>query len=126
MFTSLSDRLTATFKNLRGKGRLSESDVNKAVRDIRLALLDADVALPVVKSFTHAVRERALGAEVSQAPVSYTHLDVYKRQLGFRVTRDDEMAGIDQSEHAETAYDLGGLAAGRMGVGALLLSLIHI
>ncbi len=67
MFTSLSDRLTATFKNLRGKGRLSESDVNKAVRDIRLALLDADVALPVVKSFTHAVRERALGAEVSQA-----------------------------------------------------------
>jgi signal recognition particle subunit SRP54 len=67
VFTSLSDRLTATFKNLRGKGRLSESDVNKAVRDIRLALLDADVALPVVKSFTHAVRERALGAEVSQA-----------------------------------------------------------
>ena len=67
MFTSLSDRLTATFKNLRTKGRLSESDVNKTVRDIRLALLDADVALPVVKEFTTAVRERALGAEVSQA-----------------------------------------------------------
>ncbi|MFQ6170234.1 signal recognition particle protein [Oryzobacter sp. R7] len=67
MFTSLSDRLTATFKNLRTKGRLSESDVNKTVRDIRLALLDADVALPVVKEFTHRVRERALGAEVSEA-----------------------------------------------------------
>ena len=67
MFTSLSDRLTATFKNLRTKGRLSESDVNKTVRDIRMALLDADVALPVVKEFTAAVRERALGAEVSQA-----------------------------------------------------------
>ncbi len=67
MFTSLSDRLAATFKNLRGKGRLSESDVNKTVRDIRMALLDADVALPVVKDFTHAVRERALGAEVSTA-----------------------------------------------------------
>ena len=67
VFTSLSDRLTATFKNLRGKGRLSESDVNKTVRDIRMALLDADVALPVVKEFTHKVRERALGAEVSQA-----------------------------------------------------------
>jgi signal recognition particle subunit SRP54 len=67
VFTSLSDRLTATFKNLRTKGRLSESDVNKTVRDIRLALLDADVALPVVKDFTHAVRERALGAEVSEA-----------------------------------------------------------
>jgi signal recognition particle subunit SRP54 len=67
VFTSLSDRLTSTFRHLRGKGRLSESDVNRAVRDIRLALLDADVAVPVVKSFTHAVRERALGAEVSQA-----------------------------------------------------------
>ncbi|GGL40973.1 signal recognition particle protein [Phycicoccus endophyticus] len=67
MFTSLSDRLTATFANLRSKGRLSESDVNKTVRDIRLALLDADVALPVVRSFTHNVRERALGAEVSEA-----------------------------------------------------------
>ena len=67
MFNSLSDRLTATFKNLRTKGRLSESDVNKTVRDIRLALLDADVALPVVKEFTSAVRERALGAEVSGA-----------------------------------------------------------
>ena len=66
VFATLSDRLTATFKNLRGKGRL-ESDVNKAIRDIRLALLDADVALPVVKRFTHAVRERALGEEVSQA-----------------------------------------------------------
>ena len=60
MFTSLSDRLTATFKNLRGKGRLSESDVNKTVRDIRMALIDADVALPVVKEFTSAVRERAI------------------------------------------------------------------
>jgi signal recognition particle GTPase len=67
VFTSLSDRLTATFKNLRGKGRLSESDVNATIRDIRVALLDADVALPVVREFTGAVRERALGAEVSGA-----------------------------------------------------------
>ncbi|WP_411283234.1 signal recognition particle protein [Lapillicoccus sp.] len=67
MFNSLSDRLTATFAGLRGKGRLSESDVNRALRDIRLALLDADVALPVVKAFVGAVRERALGAEVSGA-----------------------------------------------------------
>ncbi len=67
VFASLSDRLTATFKNLRGKGRLTESDVNATIRDIRMALLDADVALPVVKRFTGKVRERALGAEVSQA-----------------------------------------------------------
>jgi signal recognition particle subunit SRP54 len=67
VFTSLSDRLTVTFKSLRGKGRLSESDVNATIRDIRIALLDADVALPVVRQFTSAVRERALGAEVSGA-----------------------------------------------------------
>jgi signal recognition particle subunit SRP54 len=67
VFNSLSDRLTATFKGLRGKGRLSEHDVNVALRDIRMALLDADVALPVVKQFVSSVRERALGEEVSQA-----------------------------------------------------------
>jgi len=67
VFATLSDRLTATFKNLRGKGRLSEADVDATVREIRRALLDADVALPVVREFTGRVRERALSEEVSQA-----------------------------------------------------------
>ncbi|GAA1050121.1 signal recognition particle protein [Arthrobacter russicus] len=67
MFNSLSDRLAATFKNLRGKGRLSEADVDATVREIRRALLDADVAVPVVREFTGKVRERALGAEVNAA-----------------------------------------------------------
>ncbi|MGB3184878.1 MAG: signal recognition particle protein [Ornithinimicrobium sp.] len=67
MFNSLSDRLTLTFRNLQRKGSLSESDVNATVRDIRMALLDADVALPVVKHFTGAVRERAMSEEVSRA-----------------------------------------------------------
>ncbi|MCM3686678.1 MULTISPECIES: signal recognition particle protein [Kocuria] len=67
MFNSLSDRLTATFKNLRGKGRLTEADVDATVREIRRALLDADVAVPVVREFTAAVKERALGIEVSEA-----------------------------------------------------------
>ncbi|MYM20079.1 signal recognition particle protein [Brevibacterium sp. 5221] len=67
MFNSLSDRLTTTFKNLRGKGRLSEADVDATIREIRRALLDADVALPVVRAFTGRVRERALSAEVAQA-----------------------------------------------------------
>ena len=67
LFASLSDRLTATFRNLRGKGRLSEQDINTTVSEIRRALLEADVALPVVREFTAAVRERALGAEVSGA-----------------------------------------------------------
>ena len=67
MFTTLSDRLTATLKNLRGKGRLSDADLDATLRDIRVALLEADVALPVVKDFIAAVRERARGVEVSQA-----------------------------------------------------------
>jgi signal recognition particle subunit SRP54 len=67
VFSTLSDRLTATFKNLRGKGRLSEADVDTTVREIRRALLDADVALPVVREFTAKVRERALSEEVSGA-----------------------------------------------------------
>ena len=67
MFNSLSDRLTATFKNLKGKGRLTEADVDATVREIRRALLDADVAVPVVREFTAAVKERALGLEVSEA-----------------------------------------------------------
>lgn len=67
MFNSLSDRLTSTFKNLRTRGRLSEADIDATVREIRRALLDADVAVSVVREFTAAVRERALGSEVSGA-----------------------------------------------------------
>jgi signal recognition particle subunit SRP54 len=66
-FGSLSDRLTETFRNLRTKGRLTPSDVDGTVREIRRALLDADVALEVVKAFTAAVRERALSDEVNRA-----------------------------------------------------------
>ena len=63
MFTTLSDRLATTFKNLRGKGRLSEADIDATAREIRIALLEADVALPVVKEFVAAVKERARGEE---------------------------------------------------------------
>ena len=62
MFANLSDRLAGTFKGLRTKGRLSEADVDATVREVRTALLEADVALPVVREFTAAVKERALGA----------------------------------------------------------------
>ncbi len=67
MFATLSDRLSDAFKNLRGKGRLSEADIDATAREIRLALLEADVALPVVKDFVAAIKERARGAEVGQA-----------------------------------------------------------
>jgi len=67
LFATLSDRLADTFKNLRGKGRLSEADIDATAREIRIALLEADVALPVVKEFVAAVKERARGEEVSGA-----------------------------------------------------------
>ncbi|HEX6515933.1 MAG TPA: signal recognition particle protein [Nocardioidaceae bacterium] len=67
MFATLSDRLADTFRNLRGKGRLSDADIDATAREIRIALLEADVALPVVKEFVGKVKERARGAEVSQA-----------------------------------------------------------
>src|SRR3954466_11259247 len=67
VFDTLSDRLDAVFTKLRGKGRLSEEDVTATLREIRIALLEADVAVPVVKAFTAAVKERATGAEVSQS-----------------------------------------------------------
>ncbi|BCJ66960.1 hypothetical protein Prubr_39810 [Polymorphospora rubra] len=67
MFDTLSDRLNGIFTKLRGKGRLSDADIDATAREIRLALLEADVALPVVKGFIAKVKERARGAEVSQA-----------------------------------------------------------
>ena len=66
-FGNLTDRLADAFKKLRGKGKLSPADVDGTVREIRRALLDADVALDVVKDFTGRVRERALSDEVSKA-----------------------------------------------------------
>jgi signal recognition particle subunit SRP54 len=67
VFETLSDRLTQVFSSLRGKGRLSPADIDATAREIRIALLEADVALPVVRQFIAKVKERASGAEVSQA-----------------------------------------------------------
>ena len=64
MFDALSSKLSGVFDGLRKRGALNEADVSDALREVRLALLEADVALPVVKSFIDSVRERALGAEV--------------------------------------------------------------
>ncbi len=66
-FESLSDKLTAAFKKLRGKGRLTPADIKEAMREVRLALLDADVSYKVVKDFTKTVTERASGSEVLEA-----------------------------------------------------------
>jgi signal recognition particle subunit SRP54 len=67
VFDTLSDRLSGIFTKLRGKGKLTDADIDATAREIRLALLEADVALPVVKAFINSLKERARGAEVSQA-----------------------------------------------------------
>ena len=67
MFQNLTDRLSGTIKRLRGQGRLSEDNIRESLREVRMALLEADVALPVVKEFIEKVRERAVGQEVLQS-----------------------------------------------------------
>jgi len=64
MFDSLSDRLSKTIKNLRGQGRITEDNIKDTMRDVRMALLEADVALPVVRDFVDRVKQRAVGQEV--------------------------------------------------------------
>src|SRR5579859_7629081 len=67
MFSTLSEKIQGTLEQLTRRGKLSESDVDSALREVRLALLEADVHFSVVKSFLDRVRARAVGAEVSRA-----------------------------------------------------------
>lgn len=67
MFESLTQRLTRTLDSIRGQGRLTEDQINTAARELRMALLEADVALPVIKSFIEKLKTRALGAEITQS-----------------------------------------------------------
>src|SRR5205085_10501777 len=67
MFETLSDKLQRVFKNLRGEGKLTELHLDEALKEIRMALLEADVNFKVVKQFTDSVREKSLGAEVMQS-----------------------------------------------------------
>lgn len=66
-FEGLTEKISSTFKKLRGKGRLKEADVKEAMRDIRMALLEADVSYKVVKDFTKSVTERCVGADVLES-----------------------------------------------------------
>lgn len=67
MFENLSDRLSRTLRNISGKGRLTEDNIKDTLREVRMALLEADVALPVVREFINQVKERALGVEVNKS-----------------------------------------------------------
>ena len=89
MFEGLSERLGSVFDRLKKRGALSESDVSAAMREVRVALLEADVALPVVKSFIDKVRERAVGREVIRS--------VTPGQMVVKIVNDElvEMLGSD-------------------------------
>src|SRR6185295_20274028 len=67
MFTNLSERLTQVLKNLTGRGRLTEENIKDTLRDIRMALLEADVALPVVKYFIEHIQSKAVGQDILES-----------------------------------------------------------
>jgi len=92
MFDSLSDRLAGVFDKLRGRGALSEDDVRSAMREVRVALLEADVALPVARDFVDQVTERAVGAEVIRS--------VTPGQMVVKIVNDAlvEMLGSETAE----------------------------
>ena len=79
MFENLTERLTRTFKNLSGQGRFTEDNIQQALREVRLSLLEADVALPVIKAFIEQIKQKALGQEVlthlkpDQAMITIVH-----------------------------------------------------
>ena len=94
MFESLSKRLEGVFTNLSGKGKLTEADVNEAMREVRMAMLEADVSYKVVRQFVDRVKEKSIGADVlgSLSPAQQV-LGIVNEEL------------IDMLEQAGLAYD---------------------
>ena len=86
-FESLADKLQNVFKNLRGKGRLSEADVKAALKEVKMALLEADVSFKVVKQFISSVQERAIGQDVLESLTPGQMVRTRKTD-GFRDHRD--------------------------------------
>ena len=96
MFQSLTEKLGGVFDKLRGKGSLSEEDVNLALREIRVALLEADVALPVVKDFVERIREQAIGQDIIKS--------VSPAQQVVKIVHD-EMVNLLGADNAELKVD---------------------
>jgi len=92
MFNSLSDKLNGVLGKLRGKGTLSESDIDTAMREVRLALLEADVALSVVKDFTNSLKQKTIGTEIIKS--------ISPAQMVIKLVQD-HLTELLGSEHAE-------------------------
>ncbi len=124
-FEGLTEKLSAAFKKLRGKGRLSEADVKEAMREIRLALLEADVSYKVVKDFVKSVSERAVGADVLE---SLTPAQMIVKIVNEELTRlmGSENQKITLSPKPPTVVMLVGLqGAGKTTNGAKLAGLFQ-
>ncbi len=121
MFEGLSDRLGGIFDRLRKRGALSEADVNEALREVRIALLEADVALPVVKEFISGVRGRAIGQEVlrsvtpAQMVVKIVHDHLIEMLRGGEAGRE-AARGRGRRHQPRRAAAGGGAAGGPAGL----------
>ena len=111
MFQGLAEKLQETFKKLRGKGKLTEADLNSALREVRFALLEADVSLPVVKEFIKRVRERSLGVEVLE---SLTPAQQVIKIVNDELTAlmGDTKSSVNFSSSGPTVFMLVGLQGG--------------
>jgi signal recognition particle subunit SRP54 len=99
MFSKLSEKLTSVLGKLRGRGVLTEADIDAALREVRIALLEADVALPVVKQFTQSLKEKALGAEVIKS--------ISPAQMVIKLVQDHLTAGVGQDHlHSQARFAL--------------------
>src|SRR6202035_299415 len=126
MFDTLAEKLQRTFADLRGHGVLSEEDVTRSMREIRLALLEADVNFKVVKDFTATVRERCLGADVvgqlnpGQQVVKIVHEELAEMMGG-------ESPGVSFASSPPTVILMGGLqGSGRRTAAAKLARLLRV
>ncbi len=112
MFESLSQRLSTTFQRIRGKGRLTENNISEAVREVRVALLEADVALPVVQKLIERIKVRAVGQEVLKS--------LTPGQSLIKVVRD-ELTSVMGAQHSELNFNVPApavvLMAGLQGAG---------
>ncbi|RJX24067.1 MAG: signal recognition particle protein [Dethiobacter sp.] len=125
LFSSLSEKLQETFRKLKGKGKLTEKDVDLALREVRLALLEADVNYKVVKNFISLLKERALGAEVlkSLTPGQQVVKIVYEELVRLMGESQSKLAPLDNPPRALMLVGLQG--SGKTTTAAKLASLLH-
>lgn len=124
-FESLADKLSQTFKRLRGKGKLNESDIKAAMREVKLALLEADVNFKIVKQFIASVSERAVGAEVLESLTPGQHVvKIVKEEL--TKLMGEEPVKLTFSPNPPSVYMLVGLqGAGKTTTCAKLAGLLR-